>query len=173
MSESMIVKYLITRAQIDAATNPFLSATCSLARTLGRDKSPEMQLEYVRGLFTAMTARHGAGRMLNRLRAAHKPGFSLICDNPDMDHPDMLSIAVILGNISHVEELLHGGIDANSDSDFGLPLVIAVNTGQLEMVRLLLRYKASITKIDLRLVGFLVFLRSNRPKCTRRCCGIW
>ncbi len=36
----------------------------------------------------------------------------------------MLSIAVILGNISHVERLLHGGADTISDSDFGLPLVV-------------------------------------------------
>ena len=146
MSEPMVVKYLITRAQIDGATNPFLAATCSLAQTLGRDKSPEKQLKYVRGLFTAMTARLGCGRMLSRLRGAHKPGFSLICDNPNMDHPDMLSIAVTLGNTSLVESLLHNGMDADSESDFGLPLVIAVNTGQLEMVHLLLKHKASITK---------------------------
>ncbi|KAF7511125.1 hypothetical protein GJ744_005356 [Endocarpon pusillum] len=146
MSEQMVVKYLITRAQIDAATNPFLSAICSLAQTLGTDKSPEKQLEYVRGLFTAMTARLGGARMLNRLRGAYKPDFSLIWDNPNMHHPDMLSIAVTLGNTSHVESLLHEWINADSESDFGLPLVIAVNTGQLDMVHLLLKHKANITK---------------------------
>ncbi len=57
----------------------------------------------------------------------------------------MLAIAVTLGNISQV--LLHGGIDANTESDLGLPLVIAVNTGQLESACCSSTNKANITKL--------------------------
>lgn len=146
MSEPMVVKYLVTRAHIDTGTNSFLSATCNLAQGLGKDKSQERQLDYVKALFTAMTAHLGSREILSRLKAARTPHHSSIGRIFGVNHPETLAIAVVLKDVPCVKSLLEAGVDANIESDFGSPLVIATNTGQLEIARLLLNHGADVNK---------------------------
>jgi Ankyrin repeat len=143
MSEAMMVRYLVTRAQIDASTNPLLCATRRLAYAAGPDKTEEKQREYVKALFTALTARLGSRGMLNQLQEAHEPYWSYHCDNPDELRGEMLSIAAALGDIKRVRHLLHSGVRPELRGFFGVPSLIAANTGHVAITEELVRHRAS------------------------------
>jgi hypothetical protein len=132
MSEPMVVRYLMTRAQIDTGQNPLLSATADAAQTLGKDMSSHKQLKYVEELFTAMTVHHGSGRMLNKLKWASKPRFCTCCQAIDVNCPKTLSVAVALGDVQFVKSLIKTGADTDYESDLGAPPLVAMRRGNIQ-----------------------------------------
>jgi hypothetical protein len=90
MSESMLVKYLVNRAQIDAGTNAFISATCRLAHVLGTDNLKQKRLEYIEALFVSMIAYSGFKRMLSRLKEEQETAWSSLFKHPHVNHDESL-----------------------------------------------------------------------------------
>jgi hypothetical protein len=108
--------------------------------------SSHKQLKYVEELFTAMTVHLGSERMLNKLKWASKPRFCTCCQAIDVNCPKMLSVAVALGDVQFVKNLIRPGADTDYESDLGAPPLVATRTGNIQIAELLLEHGADVNK---------------------------
>jgi ankyrin repeat protein len=144
MGQSMLLKYLVTRLDTEGSSNPFLSTISRIAEEFGSHQSRERNMEGAMLLFTATIAHLGSGLVANRLIRKRELDVASILKSSSVAHPAALAIAVVLGNSSKVRKLLNEGADPDHGNEFGLPLVIASNTGQFQIVQLLLEHGVDV-----------------------------
>lgn len=145
MSQPLVLKYLNTRMHIEGRSHPFLRSIYRIAEAHSGHQPPASHIQGATALLDAMTAHLGSAVMLGRFQASVALELDSFLHSSTATNRAAVSIAVAFGNLSQVIKLLDEGADPNHGSaEFGLPLSIAVNTSQLQMVQMLLRRGADI-----------------------------